>query len=123
MRFTLTAVALTLLAVSAVGLDKANEKSPIVSSPMDVAKNPDAVAVSKKRGAATAAKDIEAGTLRILYYGKPWSAGKPLVDDATGFRVQIIGGCASSEPFRAEVEAYNSIMRAFHAKKTSAKDP
>lgn len=99
----------------------AADESPIVSKEISTDNSPAAVAAAKERGAATAAKDIKAGTLRILYYGKPWG-GKTLIDEATGYRVQIVAGCDVSEVFVAEVEAYNSAVCAFHAKKpTNAK--
>jgi len=92
------------------------EDSPITSSQISGDISPTAIATAKKQGAETAAKDIKNGTLRILYFGKPWSVGKPLVDEVTGYRVLIVGGCDVSSPFVAEVEAYNSTMRQWHAK-------
>jgi hypothetical protein len=74
----------------------------------------------KLQGAAHARKDIQAGELRILYCGKPWSVDKPLVDEATGYRVQIVGDCSVTEVFAAEVEAYNQAMRDWHAKTKKA---
>lgn len=111
-----------LAAFSGVALRAADE-SPIVSQRISADNNPAAVAAAKERGAATAAKDIKAGTLRILYYGIPWSVGRPLVDDATGFRVQIIGGCTVTTPFSAEVQAYNDAMREWHAKNKPTTGP
>jgi hypothetical protein len=106
-------------AVSAFAADE----SPISSPDISADNSPAAVAAAKERGAATAAKDIKAGTLRILYFGMPWSGGKPLVDGKTGYRVQIVGGCDVTEPFVAEVEAYNRAVRAFHAKNPSSATP
>lgn len=100
----------------------AADESPIVSKEISKDNSPAAVAAAKARGAVTAAKDIKAGTLRILYYGKPWG-GKTLTDEATGYRVQIVAGCDVAEPFVAEVEAYNSAMRAFHARKPTDATP
>ena len=97
-------------ALSAFAADESPISSPAISSD----NSPAGIAAAKERGAATAAKDIMAGTLRILYFGKP------LVDDATGYRVQILDGCIVTSPFAAEVEAYNSTVRAFHAKNTPA---
>jgi|LakMenEpi03Aug12_release.lakeMendotaPanAssembly.Ray.scaffolds.fasta_scaffold06858_16 hypothetical protein len=94
----------------------AADESPISSTAISTDNSPAAIAAAKERGAATASKDIKTGTLRILYYGKPWSIGKPLVDDATGYRIQVIAGCDITEPFVAEVEAYNNAVRAFHTK-------
>ena len=101
----------------------AADESPISSTAISTDNSPAAVATAKERGAATATKDIKAGTYRILYFGKPWSVGKPFVDDATGYRVQILAGCVVTTPFSAEVEAYNSAMRDFHAKKASTSTP
>ncbi len=98
----------------------AAEDSPISSNAISSDNSAAAIAAAKARGATTAARDIAAGTLRILYYGKPWSGGKPLVDDATGYRVQLLAGCVVTEPFVAEVEAYNSAMREWHAKQASS---
>jgi hypothetical protein len=94
----------------------AAEDSPIRSPQVSANDSPKAVAAAKERGATTATKDIKAGKFRILYFGKPWSAGKPLVDDATGYRVQIVGGCDVTKEFVAEVEAYNRAMRDWHSK-------
>ena len=101
----------------------AADESPISSTAISTDNSSAAVAAAKQRGAATAAKDIKAGTLRILYFGKPWSVGKPLVDDATGYRIQILAGCDVTEPFAAEVQAYNNTMRAFHTKSASTAAP
>jgi hypothetical protein len=57
----------------------------------------------------------DAGRPVILYYGKPWSGGKPLVDDATGLTVEVAGGCAVTKSFVAEVDAYNDAVRKWHA--------
>ena len=110
-----------LLAFGALPLFAADE-SPIVSPTISSDNSPAAIAAAKERGAATAAKDIKAGTLRILYYGIPWSVGRPLVDDGTGYRVQILGGCTVTTPFSAEVQAYNGAMRE-HAKNKPATAP
>jgi hypothetical protein len=75
-----------------------------------------AVEKAGKRGAETATADIKAGRPVILYYGKPWSAGKPLVDDGTGLKVEVVGGCGVTKAFVAEVDAYNATVRAWHAK-------
>jgi hypothetical protein len=70
-----------------------------------------AKASPEELGRARAAADIKAGTVRILYYGKPWSLGKPLVDDATGLKVEIMEGCVVTAEFVAETDAYNAAMR------------
>lgn len=78
---------------------------------------PGEVEKAGKRGAETAAADIKAERPVILHYGKPWSAGKPLTDDAMGLAVEVVGGCAVSKAFAAEVDAYNAAVRAWHTKK------
>jgi len=49
--------------------------------------------------------------MQILYYGKPWSVGKPLIDEATGLPVKIVSGCCVTEEFVEEIDAYNRRMR------------
>lgn len=66
-------------------------------------------------GEARARADIAAGKMRILYYGKPWSVGKPLRDDRTGLPVEIVAGCEVSAEFVAETDAYNAAMREANA--------
>jgi hypothetical protein len=78
---------------------------------------PAAVERAAKRGGTTAAADIKAGCPIILYYGKPWSVGKPLVDDGTALPVEIVGGCDAAAAFVAEVAAYNAAIRDWHARK------
>jgi len=94
----------------------AAERSPISSPQISTNNNPKAVAAAKDRGAKTATKDIKAGVLRILYFGEPWSRGKPLVDETTGYRIQIVAGCEVGQSFVAEVDAYNRTMRDWHKK-------
>jgi len=119
MRAALHILAFALGCLSAFAADE----SPVSSVAISADNSPAAVATAKERGAATAAKDIQAGTLRILYYGKPRSVGEPLVDKATGYRVQIVEGCVVTETFEAEVEAYNRVVRAYHAKTSAAAPP
>jgi beta-lactamase regulating signal transducer with metallopeptidase domain/DNA-binding beta-propeller fold protein YncE len=64
------------------------------------------------KGRELADIDLKAGTKRILYYGKPWSAGKPLIDDDTGLPVEIVSGCIVTRDFTLLVEAYNATIRA-----------
>jgi hypothetical protein len=80
-------------------------------------RGPEAVLKAKERGAATAAADIKAGRPVILHYGRPWSNGKPLVDDATNLRVVVVAGCSVSEVFVTEVGSYNAAIRDWCAKK------
>ena|GEM_PF-5619795 len=121
MRATLFALPLALgAAIASVAVA---EESPISSTDVSADNSPEAVTRAKERGAASAAKDILAGILRILYFGRPWSVGKPLVDDATGYRIQILGGCVVTGRFVAEVEAYNGAMRQWHAKNRPTATP
>ncbi len=62
-------------------------------------------------GVLRAREDIAKGKRRILYYGKPWSVGKPLIDDASGLPVEIVEGCAVTREFVGETDAYNRTMR------------
>jgi hypothetical protein len=66
--------------------------------------------------ARSAISDAQAGEFRFLYFGKPLSASKSLVDETTGYRDQIVAGCDVSEPFIAEITAYNQTMRDWHSK-------
>jgi hypothetical protein len=119
MRMTLLAV--TLITVAAAWPALAGEESPIISPQIGTNNSPKDVEASKLQGAATTTKDIQARELRILYFGEPWSNGKPLIDDATGYRVQIVGGCVVTEAFVAEIDAYNKTMREWHAKTGEAR--
>ena len=110
MKHILTAIFL----MSSLGLATAGEPR-IKSPPMGVDNSPATTEHARKRGAETAAADIKAGRAVILYYGEPWSGGKPLRDDATGLPVVIVAGCTVMPPFAAEVEAYNATIRAWHA--------
>ncbi len=93
----------------------AKEKSPILSPEVSAKdETPKDVEAARLRGAATAATDIKAGTLRILYSGIQVSEHK---DENTGYRSQHIGsGCLAGAAFSAEVDAYNQAMRDRHAK-------
>ena len=95
-------------------------EAPIASPAISTNHSAKAVAAAKERGAASAAKDIKAGKLRVLYFGKPWSVGRPLVDDVTGYPVEIVAGCSVTEEFVAEVEAYNNAMREWQSKSKAA---
>jgi hypothetical protein len=55
-------------------------------------------------GVAKANQDIHAGVLRILVLG--WPVNKPLLDEATGYRVELVTDLAP-----AELAAYNQTMR------------
>ncbi len=106
----------TLLLVFAATVRPHSDDSPIRSAPISADNGPGVVAAARERGATTAVKDIRAGTFRILYFGLPWSSGKRLIDEATGYRVQVVEGCVVGAPFAAEVDSYNRVMREWHAK-------
>jgi hypothetical protein len=55
-------------------------------------------------GVAKANRDIQAGVLRILV--AEWPADKPLVDEMTGYRVELVADLVPEE-----LEAYNQTMR------------
>ncbi len=105
-----TLLSISFVVVATLQPVMASEDSPISSEAISTDSSPAAVAAAKERGAASASRDIKAGTLRILYFGKPWSVGKPLVDGTTGYRVQIMEGCVVTAPFVAGVDAYNNAM-------------
>ena len=104
---------LVLVVITAVSLRA--EDSPITSPPVSEDHSPTAVAAAAERGAATAAKDIHAGTFRILYAGAPLPPDWPSQDEETGYRIQVVGGCIGDAVFDAEVEGYNRAMREWHA--------
>ncbi len=95
--------------------------SPISAASQSAESNPEDIAAAEERGKASAKTDIEAGRLCILYAGKPWSQGKPLFDEETGYRIDPLRGCVETPQFRAELDAYNQAMRAFS--KSQAVDP
>jgi hypothetical protein len=63
-----------------------------------------------KEGRMYAEADIRRELTRILYFGKPWSQGKPFVDDNTGYHVVIAQGCIVGGDFVSFVNEYNSVM-------------
>jgi hypothetical protein len=75
------------------------------------------LATPAETGRAFAEADIGSGINRILYYGKPWSEGKPLIDDQTGYPVTVISGCIVTKAFTLLVEEYNLAMREHFRKK------
>jgi hypothetical protein len=74
-----------------------------------------ALSAARTKGAEHAARDIQSGMLRILTLEKSWPVGKPLVDEATGYKVEIVADRANNEVERAEMDAYNQTMREWHA--------
>ena len=126
LRTQIMKIRLSIILIAAIlgsSLISVAEDSPITSSQTSADNSPAAVATARKRGEETAAKDIKNGTLRLLYFGKPRSVDKALVDDSTGYRVMIVGGCVVSSAFVAEVEGYNAAMRQWHAKEKPKATP
>ena len=108
--------ALIFLATFASGLaGESRIKSPAISNDS----SPEAIARAKQQGIQTAQADIKAGHPVIVYFGIPWSMGKPLIDDATGLPIEIAAGCTVTGVFAAEVNAYNDTVRAWYAKDKS----
>ena len=70
-----------------------------------------AVPTPTQSGRTFADADIKSGINRILYFGLPWSAGKPLIDKDTGYPVYIAAGCLVGKDFTLLVSAYNLTMR------------
>ena len=81
---------------------KSDSEKPAASARKSVA-----LADIGAKGAAKAKQDIQAGVLRILV--AEWPADKALLDDATGYRVEVLTGL---EP--EELAAYNQNMRDWH---------
>jgi hypothetical protein len=63
--------------------------------------------------------DIRRGLTRILYFGKPWSQGKPFIDDETSYPVVIADGCIVSKDFVSFVGEYNRAMKEHFQKMAS----
>ncbi len=94
-----------------IRIDIVENHQPISLASKSMDSKPADLAAAAARGKASANADIKAGRVRILYTGKPWSQGKPLFDELTGYRVEPLGGCAETPQFRAELDAYNQTMR------------
>ncbi len=69
------------------------------------------LAAARKRGETRANTDIASGAFEILYHGKPWPAGKALVDEQSKLPVRVVAGSNVTTEFAAETEAYNAAMR------------
>jgi hypothetical protein len=72
------------------------------------------IALSKQGGQVLANKDIQTGSLRILYLSNV--AINSAVDEATGYRKEAVFASdeASAKSLVLEVEAYNQTMREWH---------
>jgi hypothetical protein len=67
-----------------------------------------ALEFAKTQGAAKAKQDIQAGVLRILHFASDWPADKALLDEATGYRVELLKDHVMAPDALA---AYNQTMR------------
>ena len=99
----------------------AADESPIKSSPTSKVSTPEALATAAKFGATTAAADIKAGKLRILEYGG--ITGLITKDDETGFSILSVAGCHYTAQVQTEADAYNKVMREWHAKNRKTSTP
>jgi hypothetical protein len=89
-----------------------------ISTPLTALDNgPAAIAAARERGVANARRDIDAGRLRIVFLSETGEIHGPLGhhDPETGYIRYRIAGCEATEAFLAEVDAYNNVMREFHA--------
>lgn len=64
-----------------------------------------------ERGVLRAQADLEAGTPKVLYSGKPWSADRALIDNETGLPVEIVSGCVVMKEQIEEWNAYNKTVK------------
>jgi hypothetical protein len=78
---------------------------------------------AEKRGAEAAEADIKAGCPTIRVYGKRRISARGLgegdtgmVDTETGLPIKGVAGCLASDELVAEADAYNQVIRAWHAK-------
>ncbi|MFW5431873.1 MAG: hypothetical protein ACKE5M_03145 [Methylophilaceae bacterium] len=86
------------------------ESSDAASKPSLAARKQNLPAGESVSGKALAKQDIQAGNLRILFAGEVWPEDKPLVDEETGFRIELTKN-APIQMLENEVEAYNQTMR------------
>ncbi len=92
---------------------KANLPSAIAAKPAVSTSNTALLqALRKQGGQSLANEDIQAGNFRILYLSKPTPAGAPLLDEATGYPMEIIAD--DSANLVDEVAVYNRAMRDWH---------
>ena len=70
-----------------------------------------AIEAPAELGRRHALTDIRSDLKRILHYGEPWSQGKPLIDEDTGYPVTVAAGCVVTRDFVAFVEQYNATVQ------------
>jgi len=91
-------------------------RNPIIVSALSTNRSASVLEEAKKRGQSTAAKDIQAGRLRILYGGPPGLPVKAPMDQETGYPLLKVKGDIVTEEFIVEMKGYNQAMREWHAK-------
>ena len=101
----------SIAVVLGVSLAETSQAAPLVDPTSQAGTQPVPAKSPVQKGSGRAAQDIKDGKPRILHYGKPWSLGKPLIDDASGLTVEIVKGCVVTPDFVAETDAYNTVMR------------
>ncbi|MFZ2654338.1 MAG: hypothetical protein WAX69_05440 [Victivallales bacterium] len=97
-------LACIIIGLAAFGCTKSSDDTPSI-------KDSKKLINFKEKGIARAKEDIANGKMKILYYGKPWSQGKPLVDDNSGLPIEIVSGCSVTPEFQEETDSYNDTMR------------
>jgi hypothetical protein len=89
---------------------------PPISTPVIAPDNsPAAIATARKDAEVSARRDIEAGTLRIILLTETIEGPYPRFDRETNYPHYIIPACEATPAFEAAVEAYNGIMKNWHA--------
>jgi hypothetical protein len=114
MRRVLSQLLILAVALSAVA---AAADTPVPPPRESESSSPFALVSARMRGARSAERDIRREVLRILDYGEPLPPGTGRrKDGVTGYPLESITGCAVTNRFVAEVDAYNKAMRDWHAK-------
>ncbi len=107
-------IAVSLLAVAVTAADD----PPPISTPITPTDDsPAAIIVAREKGVANAQRDIDAGRLRIVYPSETAFIFGPYghFDPETGYPRYPIAACEAGKAFDTEVEAYNRVMRKWHA--------
>jgi len=74
------------------------------------------LAIAKEGGQIIANKDIQSGTLRLLRLEKNVSSNQPQADKTTGYPIQTLTSDDVTEVLIVELDAYNQVMRNWHAR-------
>lgn len=64
-------------------------------------------------GEYLARRDIQSGNLRILYTKQSWSVNKPLIDDETGYKIELAEN-VDIQLSVEELQSYNKVMRGWY---------